>query len=552
MAEPPPFVMLLRKHLEGTRLRDVRQPRWERLLEIGFARGQTEPHVLLVVEVMGRISNVILKGADGVILGALRLVGEEQNRYRSIAPHVPYRYPPGQTRLLRGMTLPRLDPETLTGSDLAEAAADTSSRDGTVASKKRKSGPSVASLLMGHVAGWSRDLAAEAAARAGLSPDVEPTNDVTWDTLAVSIRELAALADGGEWAPTFVYEGDDRTVRDAAVYRPKRFGDAPMRGAPSVNELLATYFEGAEWRGAVEGAKASVRRVLESQRERCHRKAAVLANELSGLGEAAQIRIEADILLAFQSDVTKGASAFTVENPFATKPDDPDSLTIALDPSLNAVQNANRLYTRYHKLQRAAEMIPPQIEANDVELARVEQLLTDLALAETSAEIALVRAEVVEAGYMRGASTRSSAGHKKSAGKPGKGKQAGVRKGPDGGAPLRRHSSDGIPLLIGKNSRQNEAVTFHEASGNDLWLHARGVPGAHVIVKSGGRPVPQATLDEAAALAAFYSQAREAGSVPVDYTQQRYVRHMKGGGPGMVIYERERTLHVIPRDAGAV
>jgi predicted ribosome quality control (RQC) complex YloA/Tae2 family protein len=103
-------------------------------------------------------------------------------------------------------------------------------------------------------------------------------------------------------------------------------------------------------------------------------------------------------------------------------------------------------------------------------------------------------------------------------------------------------------LLVGKNSQQNEEVTFREAGSNDLWLHARGVPGAHVIIKSGGRQVPRRTLEEAARLAAYYSQARGNTSVPVDYTQQRYVRHMKGGGPGMVIYERERTISVRPHE----
>jgi predicted ribosome quality control (RQC) complex YloA/Tae2 family protein len=108
-----------------------------------------------------------------------------------------------------------------------------------------------------------------------------------------------------------------------------------------------------------------------------------------------------------------------------------------------------------------------------------------------------------------------------------------------------------MALLVGKNSRQNEEVTFHQASANDTWLHARGVPGAHVIIRNGGRPVSEATLREAAALAAYYSQSRAAGSVPVDYTEQRYVRHMKGGGPGMVTYEREHTLHVTPGDPSA-
>jgi predicted ribosome quality control (RQC) complex YloA/Tae2 family protein len=351
-AEPPTFVMLLRKYLEGTRLRDVRQPRWERLVELGFARAQLAEPVWLVVEVMGQISNVILKSDDGIILGALRLVGPEQNRYRTIAPHVPYRYPPPQTRTLHGETLPRLEPERVSGRELAQAAADA----GAVAAKsaaKRKDAPSIVSVLTGHVAGWSRDLAAEAAACAELQPHAPPATDVPWEQLANAVRELAALADRGEWAPTLVYEGDGHTVRDAAVYRPRRFGDAPLRAAESVNGLLAAYFEGVEWRGALDAAKSGLRRTLEAQRERCHRKAAALASELGALEEASQLRLEADTLLAFQADVPVGARSFSMDNPFAAAPDDPPTLTIALDPSLNAVQNANRLYARYHKLQRA-------------------------------------------------------------------------------------------------------------------------------------------------------------------------------------------------------
>jgi predicted ribosome quality control (RQC) complex YloA/Tae2 family protein len=111
---------------------------------------------------------------------------------------------------------------------------------------------------------------------------------------------------------------------------------------------------------------------------------------------------------------------------------------------------------------------------------------------------------------------------------------------------LHIQSRDGFTILIGKNSRQNEEVTFHQAAANDIWLHARGVPGAHVIIKAGGRDIPRSTLEQAARLAAYYSQARGSTSVLVDYTLQRHVRHMKGGGPGMVLYEREKTIHAEP------
>ena len=252
----------------------------------------------------------------------------------------------------------------------------------------------------------------------------------------------------------------------------------------------------------------------------------------------------------------RGQTSVTLENPFG----EGTTRTLTLDPRFTAVENANRRYARYHKLQRATSLIPPQIEANQLELARVEQLLTDLALAETPAEIALVRAEVVEAGYLRGAAEKrpqkpgrrpSNRNGQRAARAQRRQAHPAAARDPKAGRRSGASQSDGMTLLVGKNSRQNEEVTFHQASANDTWLHARGVPGAHVIIRNGGRPIPEATLREAAALAAYYSQSRAAGSVPVDYTEQRYVRHIKGGGPGMVTYERERTLQVAPGDPSA-
>jgi predicted ribosome quality control (RQC) complex YloA/Tae2 family protein len=362
------------------------------------------------------------------------------------------------------------------------------------------------------------------------------------------MRSFAALAESRAWRATLVYPAPDAATPGAfAVYEPRQFPGATLRAMPSVNEALATYYQDAEWRVTVEGAKGELRRLLQTNRERCQRKAEALHGELGALDEARRLREEADLLLAFQSELPERATSVTLENPFAES--GLATITLELDPRYGVIDNANRRYARYHKLQRAASQIPLQIAANDLELARVEQLQADLALAETPQEIALVREEIVEAGYLR-AKPDPRARKQPKGGKGKQGKQSGQqgKQGSRGGTPLRRESSDGFTLLMGKNSRQNEEVTFHQAAANDVWLHARGVPGAHVILKSGGRPVPETTLREAAALAAYYSQARESGAVEVDYTEQRYVRHMKGGGPGMVIYERECTLRVAPGD----
>lgn len=588
--EPPAFVMLLRKHLEGARIVAARQPAWERIIELGFARGadvaEGRAATWLIAEVMGRFSNIILTDAERTILGALRLASADTNQYRAIMPHEPYRTPPPQTRTLAGDALPQLPGEDVTANDLRDAALDAFRRyeaaqtpDAEAATKPAKStkgkrgrrsatGPTIADVIATSVLGFGRELGREVAVRALAASDaaVDPAASwETWEALARETRALAALAERRDWRPTLVYapataETPERPIA-LTVYEPRQYPVTDqLRPLASVNDALDLLFSGAEWRVEMEQAKGDLRRLLQTQRDRCVRKAEALRTEMEAQEEAARLRREADTLLAFQAEVAPGATSATLPDAWASE--EGATLTISLDPQYSAVENANRRYSRYHKLQRAAELLPEQVEANELELAHLEQLLTDLALAETPAEVSLVRAEVAEAGYIKGgaearrlAKEQRKGGKKGQKGKPNgkggaKGGQSAKPSKSEGGPPLRRRLSGDVLALVGKNSRQNEEVTFHQAAPNDLWLHARGAPGSHVILKVAGRPTPEEALREAASLAGWYSQLREAGSVAVDYTEARYVRHMKGGGPGMVIYERERTVHAPPADAG--
>ncbi|HKF38214.1 MAG TPA: NFACT family protein, partial [Ktedonobacteraceae bacterium] len=377
------------------------------------------------------------------------------------------------------------------------------------------------------------------------------------EELAWNVRQLAALYDTHAWKPQLVERvGGDAGPAPASASQAVPLAFAPyvleqyaampgvrIRESASINVLIDEFYASAEWRDALESLRAPVRKVLQTQRDRCKRKAELLQQELAVSEEASRYRLQAELLLAFQHEVKRGQSGVVLPNIFEGK-DIPPDVTVPLDPRFDAVGNANRLFHKYHKLQRALVLVPGQVEQNATELATIEQLLADLMLAETPAEVALVKAEVQAAGYMRGAKEKESRkqSHKGKGGKQNKGKPV----PPGGGVPLHVQSRDGFTLLIGKNSRQNEEVTFRQAAANDTWLHARGVPGAHVIVKAGGRNIPRSTIEQAASLAAYYSQARGSTSVPVDYTLQRYVRHMKGGGPGMVVYEHERTLYAEP------
>jgi predicted ribosome quality control (RQC) complex YloA/Tae2 family protein len=565
-SEPPPFVMLLRKHLEGTRIEEIVQPRWERVLEIiaGYRKGpESEERVRfrLIIEIMGRHSNIILCNEEGSILGCLKRVGMEVNRYRVIATGVPYVPPPPQQRTLAGQSLPRLESAEVTPAQLSICAAEQPEEETErPAGKKRKRSSTQTTLwqvLTRNLLGWSPLLAREAVYRTTEDTEtpVAQANDATWEELTWNIRELAALYDKHQWRPQMIERINTKGTEPLAPiafapYILEQYMQVPgtqLRESPSMNVLLDDYFARTEWHDAMESLRAPVRKILQTHLERTRRKADLLQQEMATSEEAARYRLQADLLLAHQHEVQQGQSSVALADIFA---DDGSSniplVKVPLDPRYDAVGNANRLYHKYHKLRRALTLVPDQIEQNNVEMAVLEQLLADLMLAETPAEVALVKAEVQTAGYIRNKSQEKKAQKaSKKGGKHSKNKPV----PPGGGAPLHLRSQDGFTLLIGKNSRQNEEVTFHQASGNDIWLHARGVPGSHVVIKAAGRTIPQRTIEHAANLAAYYSQARGSTSVPVDYTLQRYVRHMKGGGPGMVIYERERTLYAEPDKA---
>jgi predicted ribosome quality control (RQC) complex YloA/Tae2 family protein len=559
-SEPPPFVMLLRKYLEGTRVESVEQPRWERVLEI-IASHPTSPdseertRYRLILEIMGRMSNLILCDEQGQIIGSLKQVGSDINRYRVISAHVKYVPPPPQQRLLSGQSLPRLEPTTVLASQLSLIPGNEVG-EALVEKSKKSRAPGEAKLwqmLTRNLLGFSPLVAREVVYRTLGNAEVSleaSQNEDTWEELAWNIRDLAALYDSHQWRPELVERlssvtSDPPRPVAFAAYLLEQYAEQPdlrVRTSPSLNVLVDDYYVGVEWRDAMDSVRSPLKKVLHSQLERCRRKATLLSAEMSATAEASRYRLQAELLLAQQNTVTQGATQAQLENYYA-EADEPALIAITLDPRFDAVGNANRLFNKYHKLRRALALIPDQIEQNGAELATIEQFQTDLVLAENPAEVALVKAEVQALGYLRGRRIEKKTKQQTK----GKGKLKGGKSGgPGGGVPLHVPGKNGFTILVGKNSRQNEEVTFHQATSNDLWLHARGVPGSHVIVKAGGREVPRDTLEQAAGLAAYYSQARGSTSVLIDYTQQRHVRHMKNGGPGMVIYEHEKTIYGDP------
>jgi predicted ribosome quality control (RQC) complex YloA/Tae2 family protein len=239
------------------------------------------------------------------------------------------------------------------------------------------------------------------------------------------------------------------------------------------------------------------------------------------------LRLSGELILAYAPSIIPGQDLLEADYDSDRPP-----LRIALNPDLSPLDNAQRYFRDYEKAKGAAEGVPARLAETDLALQYVDQLETDLALASNRPEIAAVHGELVDAGLI--ADEPPGATRRRTAVQPA-------------GGPLRLESPDGFVVWVGRNSKQNDAVTFSWGMAHDLWLHARGVHGAHVIVKTEGRPVPNATIEFAARLAAAYSGARGSTQVVVDLTEQRQVRRIKGAGPGMVTYRNERTVTVRPK-----
>lgn len=492
--KPSPLGLLLRRYAEGARIDSIRQPPWERLiiLSLDGPEGVFE----LVVEPMERRANLLLVRDDGIVADCVRRIGPEENRVRVSLPGHPYKPPPPQ-KLKR-------EPSALTLTLIGDML------DGAPREQARQ-------LLTRQVLGFSPQVAKEVVFRATGSATTKAA-DTSPRALLAAIEDLFGALEREEWEPGLAT--DEEAVTAYAVYRLTHLpGWEPCA---TVSEALERYYGPLTGEGAYEAAKRPIASVLAEARGRVQKKLESLERSLADESSLEHLRQSGELLLAYQYTLEAGQRELTAQY----EVDGPE-LTIALDPALSAVENAKRYFEKYDKAKRSRKSVPKLIRSARQELDYLDQLATDLSLATNWPEIGEVQAALQANGYWRG----------RPVGRPGGGKPA----------PLKVTTDDGWVIWVGRNSRQNDLVTFDKGGATDLWLHARGVPGAHVIIKSAGRDVPLDVLERAAALAAYYSGARTERRVIVDATLRKHVRKIKGGKPGMVTYRNESTVEVAPR-----
>jgi predicted ribosome quality control (RQC) complex YloA/Tae2 family protein len=490
---PSPLLLLLRKHVRGGRVTAVRWPQFERILEIKF---ENETIHTLVIEAMGRHSNLILVDADGSVLDSLKRVGPRLSRVRPILPGWVYKRPPPQAKL---------DP-----ADVGEADLE------TMLAAAQAAQP-VWRVLVNGIRAVSPLLAREIVYRATgrVETKVRELDDAATQLPALleTLHGLLIHVWEADWQPHVALEEGE-----VVAYAPYALTQYPAHEATeTIGLAIDRYYQATRPGASYAAAKERVQALLDEARTRAINRRRALQRQLVPQEELDRLRLCGEMTLAYAHAVQPGDTRLEAEVELDGPP-----LAIDLDPKLSAVENAQAYFERYQKAKSASREIPRRLRRAEHELAYLDQLQSDLALASNRPDIEEVRSALVEAGY---------------AAQP-KGSK------PQRGQPLRVATDEGPIILVGRSARQNHQITFRRAGPDDLWLHAVDVPGSHVVILSGGRPVSEAVLRQAAQLAAQHSAAQSEAGVLVAYTQRRYVRPIRGGRPGMVTYRREETIRV--------
>ncbi|MBW4436108.1 MAG: NFACT family protein [Pleurocapsa minor GSE-CHR-MK-17-07R] len=493
LPKPTQLGLLFRRMVEGGIIAHVSQPPWERILMLDI-EGPEGP-VQIVVEPMERRANVLLLQGE-TVQDCMRRVTPAVNRYRVALPNQPYKLPPPQTT--------KISPYDLTEDALVAMLA-------TAAVNGQKAQQALTASLLG----FSPLLAKEVVHRAtgDTNTKAEQTNPThLFDVLSAQMTNFRART----W--------DAGMAREAGI--PRAFSVYPLTSVAGwertsgISAAMSAYYTAPTGIDSYNAAKEPVHAAIVDALARLRGKEASLESALKDDSEREVLRQSGELILAYQYGLkgqTELRTAYDVDGP---------ELVIPLDAELTPLENAQRYFERYNKAKRALDDVPTLLAETRAEIATLQQLEMDLVLATNWPEIDEVQQALQASGQWKGKHVQKMGG-----GKTG---------------PLKHVTDDEFLIYIGRNSRQNEQVTFEKGTAADLWLHARGVPGAHVIIKFDGRRVPDEVIVQAAGFAAYYSGLQGESRAEVDVTERRHVRKMRGAGPGMVTYRNERTLNVEP------
>lgn len=487
---PPNFVMMLRKHLDGAILESIEQIENDRVIHFHFTKrdelGDLQ-NIILIVELMGRHSTIILVNKEsGKILDAIKHIGSSQNTYRSLLPGVDYIAPPEQNQLNPFSQEKEKVFHRLSQMDLTPKG------------------------IQQQFQGIGFDTAQELVARLTERPNEKM---LVWQEFFTAIDTQRSPS---------IYEVAEKEYFTPINYRFFDSNTQQKKMYPTLSALLDAFYQEKAEKDRAKQQGGELIRKIENELKRNRNKLKKREQTLKDSENAEDYRRDGELLTTFMAQVPRGANEVTLPNYY----EEDRPITIKLDPALTPNQNAQKYFHRYQKLKNAVKLIGKQIEEAKNEIDYLESVLSQLEIAGPM-DIEVIKEELTAEGYLKKKSSKKQ-----------------KRKKPS--QPDQYLSTDGTLILVGKNNLQNDQLSLKTAKKTDYWLHAKNIPGSHVIIKS-DQPSDE-TITEAAELAAYFSKYRHSAQVPVDLVQVKHLRKPNGAKPGYVIYENQKTIIVTPEE----
>lgn len=501
----PNFCMLLRKHIGSARITDITQPGMERVVQFHLEHLNELGdvcHKILIMELMGKHSNLIFCDDKGMILDSIKHVSSNMSSVREVLPGREYFIPKTQDKL---------DPLTITEE---EFIAD-------ICPKPLPAAKAIYSSLTG----ISPVMAQEVCFRASIdgNDSMQSLNEAAHTHLYHTFARIMDQVKEGSFTPNIIFRGDEPVeygVLDFQQYGPEYHSVS----FDSVSQMLETYYASRDLITRIRQKSADLRRIVQTALERNRKKLMLQQKQMKDTEKKDKYKIYGELINTYGYGLEEGVKSFKALNYYTN-----EEITIPLDPQLTPQENSKKYFDRYQKLKRTQEALEEQIKETTEEIQHLESISNALDIAREESDLSQIKEELTEFGYIKKHYTSKKGAKMQTKSKP-----------------FHYISSDGYDIYVGKNNYQNDELTFKFASGNDWWFHAKKMPGSHVVVKTKDGTLPDRTFEEAGSLAAYYSQGRTAPKVEIDYLQKKNVKKPAGAKPGFVVYYTNYSLMAVP------
>lgn len=499
----PNFCMLLRKHIGNGRIVSVTQPGLERVIEFEIEHLDEMGDLCrkrLMVELMGKHSNIIFCTMDGVIIDSIKHISAQVSSVREVLPGREYFIP---------QTTDKLNPLAVDEEEIRAALSGFA-------------GP-VGKAVYCRLTGISPVMAEEFCHLASIDSSV-PAADLS-EAEQIHLSHTIALAmdsvKEGQFSPCILFKGDEPSEFSALPFTALAPGFS-LREYPSMSQVLETYYASRSTITRIRQKSSDLRRIVQTALERNYKKYDLQQKQLKDTEKRDKFRIYGELLNTYGYELSGGEKELSCLNYYTN-----ETIRIPLDETKTAQENARKYFEKYNKQKRTFEALTELIQETKREIDHLESISASLDIALKEEDLTQIKMELTEYGFIK---------------KHG----PNMKKQKITSRPFHYLSSDGFHIYVGKNNYQNEELTYKFATGNDWWFHAKGIPGSHVIVKSEGRELPDRVFEEAGALAAFYSKGRENEKVEIDYIQKKNIKKVAGAAPGFVIYHTNYSLIAEP------